>query len=152
MTKMNSGAQIKVGEGAGNFWQYVSSSERERTVIDRDRALEYIRKHCLDVRVFKLVLMGTSIALSQVRKTDKEILALFADFLLEDQYPLPDDPAQQRVMMRMEIRKQAKEESGGKVLSTFYEMALMINVNGVIVDVDYRPLERQLARQSRFLQ
>jgi hypothetical protein len=110
--------------------------------------MEYIRRNCVNARVFKLVLVGTTIAFNQVRKTDKEILSLFADFLLQDPFPLPKDPTWQRVRMKMEIRKESKD-SRGKILSAFYEMALLINHDGMIVDVDSKPLERQLVNQHR---
>lgn len=135
-----------VDKQKGNFWQYVSRSDSERITIDRDRAMEYIRKNCLNGKVFRLVVMGTTIAFNQVRKTDKEILNLFADFLLQDPFPLPKDPSWSRVKMRMEIRREGKESRGTNP-STFYEMALLINHDGLIVDVDYQPLERQLAKQ-----
>jgi len=131
--------------GTDNFWQYVSRSDYKMETFDRDRAMEYIRRNCFNARVFKLVLLGANIAFNQVRKTDKEVLGFFADFHLELDHPEIDHPVNHRIMMKMEIRREVKD-SKGKLPPVFYEMALLINHDGIIVDVDYQPLERQLAK------
>lgn len=127
-----------------NLLPYVQGSHLYTGPIDRDRAMEFVRKCTPEPRVFKLFLMGASIAFSQVRKSDQEVLSFFADFLLDKDFNHTGISIR-RVIMRTEIRREAKDPRK-KNPSAFYEFVLIVNEHGHIVDVDFSKLEHQLFR------
>lgn len=128
-----------------NLLPYVQGSQYYTGAVDRDRAMEFVRKCTPEARVFKLFMMGASIAFSQVRKSDQEVLSFFADFLLDNEF---NDTGKsiRKVIMRAEIRREARDPRK-KNPSAFYEFVLVVNEHGHIVDVDFTKLEHQLFRK-----
>lgn len=124
---------------------FVQGSARYAGPIDRDRAMEFVRKCTPDARVFKLFMMGASIAFSQVRKTDQEVLSFFADFLLDKDFN-HEGQSTRRVIMRAEIRREGKT-SRAKTPSAIHEFVLIVNEYGNIVDIDFTRLQHQLFRK-----
>lgn len=135
-------------ETAAGFWQYVKQEGETTCEIDRDRAMEYLRKNSADVKTFKLVLLGATIAFNQVRKTDRDVLGFYADFVLDSKYPVQEQPVR-AVTIRAEIRKEDVSLKT-KDRSSFYEFTLLVSIDtGKIVDVDYSKLQRQLYRERQ---
>jgi hypothetical protein len=138
--------QEKIKKAVG-FWQYVKQSPTDACEIDRDRAMEYIRCNTLNVNTFKLVMLGASIAFNQARKKDKDVLGFYADFVADDVYNTEGKPLG-AVTIRAEIRREEVSPKA-KDRSSFYEFTLLVNLDGKIVDVDYRKLQRQLAANQQ---
>lgn len=126
-----------------NLFPFVQGSSQYVGPIDRDRAMEYVRRCTPEARVFKLFMMGASIAFNQIRKSDQEILSFFADFFLDKDFNT--DVSKRRIIMRAEIRREVKDLKK-KVPSSFYELVLIVNDHGQIVDVDFTKLQHQLFR------
>jgi hypothetical protein len=134
--------QVSHNVTASNFWQHVNSARR--TVdIDQDRAVEYVRRNCCDAKIFKLFLMATSIAVNQVRQKGNEVITVLAEFHQEGQSYPRDELT--RVKMTIELRV---ETPGKKKLtpSHFYDITLLVNQEGMIVDVDLNSLAHQISK------
>lgn len=123
---------------------YVQGSAQYAGPIDRDRAMEFLRRCTPDVKVFKLILMGAGIAFGQVRKKDQEVLGFFADFLLDTKFNAVGKETR-RVILRAEIRKEVTDPRL-KEKPTFFEFDLIVNAHGHVVDVDFTRLQAQLLR------
>ena len=127
------------------FWQHVREEGSIACEVERDRAMEYVRRNTADVKTFKLVVLGATIACNQVRKSDKEVLGFYADFVLDKQYKT-EGKTYRAVLMRLEIRRE-NVSPRVKDRSAFFEFVLLVNIDtGIIVDVDYTKLQRQLYR------
>lgn len=129
-----------------NFWTYVKKSNHDKIMIDRDRAMEYVRRNCSDARVFKLFMMGASIAFRQVRQEDKEVLSFFADFHLDDTFNSTGQSVR-RVIMKAEIKREHPTKRTVRPTSHFYEFTLVVSDDGQIVDVDFTRLANQIHRE-----
>lgn len=124
------------------FWQYVRQTKMDSCEIDRDRAMEFMRKNSLNVHVFKLVYLGATIAFNQMRNRQKDVLGFYADFYLDPLFKITQEGTR-AVTVIAEIRLEPQNPRD-KDRSKFFEYTLIVNEKGQIVDVDYRKLQVQL--------
>lgn len=132
------------------FWTYVKKSNQDKIMIDRDRAMEYVRRNCVNARVFKLFMLGASIAFNQVRREDQEVLSFYADFHLDEKYNCCEKEIQ-HVVMKVEIKRENPTKRTVRPASHFYEFSLVVSLDGQIVDVDFTRLANQIQRNMRVL-
>lgn len=124
------------------LWEYVRQSNMDSCSIDRDRAMEYMRRNTPDVKVFKLVNLGATIAFNQMRSRQKDVLGFYADFYLDPLFKITQEGTR-AVTVKAEIRLEP-QNSRDKERSKFFEYTLIVNERGEIVDVDYQKLQVQL--------
>lgn len=124
-----------------NFWQHVNKDKD--VTLDKDRAVEYVRRYCQDAKTFKLFLMAAGIAFGQVRNSAKEIISILADFHYET--TCYSDVNLSRIRMDIEL---AVELPNGRRApkSHHYHMTLLVNQDGFIVDVDLNSLAHQVGK------
>lgn len=133
---------------AENLWSYVKSPGQRLASEDRDRAVEYCRRYAVDVKVFKLVMMGIGVITNHVRKTNKEALYYMADFTLDPFRSLTEDSeGNKRVSMWFEVQAESSKGVRRRTPDRRYELLLVVNPNGYIIDVDFKPLMASLFDQ-----
>jgi hypothetical protein len=134
--------QVSQEVARSNFWQHVSTKEGAVT-LDRDRAVEYVRRYCKDAKLFRLFLMGAAIAFNQIRNNDREVIHILADFRMTTSHALRRDI--ERVDMHVEYQV---EDPRKRTLPKqhFYDLDLFVNAEGLIVGVDFNRLANQIGK------
>lgn len=126
------------------LWQYVSSAQ-QNTPINRDRAVEYVRKHCTNRDILRLFLGAVSIACGQIKKRENDVLVLTADFMLDMSLNSTAKPYRY-VAMNMDIRKENPSIGPFAITHHQFEITLMVDSVGEIVDVDCMRLATQIQK------